>query len=229
MHTILFDIDGTLLSTQNAGSRTIDRVLSDVFQIQRAIPLRLHGRTDRGILNELLQGHNLPSDDHSFQAFQAAYLPLLDAHLGQYPSTVLPGVPMLLEWLSRRTDVAVGILTGNMREGAKLKLKHSGLQQHFRFGGYGDRHPLRDDVARDAWSAAKAHLQDQFRPDRVWVIGDTVSDVTCARAIQAKSIAVLTGGSSAEELANCKPHFLLDNLDNAIDLFQQHLGDSHDL
>lgn len=220
MNTLLFDIDGTLLSTQNAGTRTIDQVLNNVFQITRRTPLRLHGRTDRGILNDLLLHHQLEVTEEHYQAFRSAYLPLLDQHLQQYPSTILPGVVELLHWLGQRDDVALGILTGNMLDGAALKLSHSRLSHHFHFGGYGDQHPLRDDVAREAHAAAKSFLGERFRENQVWVIGDTQADVTCARAINANVIGVLTGGASREDMIESKPDLLLEDLSDAITVFQ---------
>lgn len=221
MHTFLFDIDGTLLSTQSAGTHTIDRVLHDVFQIKRKMPLRLHGRTDRAILNELLAFHDIPADDQSFEAFQEAYLPLLDEFLKQRPSTILPGVLELLDWLAGQEDVALGILTGNMRGGAEIKLKHSQLAPRFCFGGYGDIHPERDDVARSAVQAARTHLGKKFREDHVWVIGDTPADITCARAVGARVVGVLTGGGDHSTMSAHQPEHLLPDLQSAIPIFQE--------
>jgi phosphoglycolate phosphatase-like HAD superfamily hydrolase len=91
------------------------------------------------------------------------------------------------------------------RSGAKVKLGHYGLFEHFAFGGFGDRHFDRDDVAREALGAIHTHVGTHVKPDRVWVIGDTPLDVKCARAIGARVVAVATGVHTREELHNARP------------------------
>jgi len=103
---------------------------------------------------------------------------------------------------------ALGLLTGNTRAGARIKLAHYGLDQYFDFGGFGDNHFERDDVAREALSATRERLGDAVDLDRVWVIGDTPNDVRCGRAIQARTIAVATGDHTREELAAANPDHL---------------------
>ena len=127
-----------------------------------------------------------------------------------FPESVLvyvlpPSGETLLDRLSTRRDVTLGLLTGNFREAARLKLEHHAIDHHFAFGGYGDQHHDRDDVARVAWSEACRHLGRDIDPSAVCVIGDTPSDVKCARAIGARAIAVATGMFSAEELIRSQP------------------------
>lgn len=219
--TLLFDIDGTLISTKNAGSRSIDRVFQEVFQIQRQGDLKLHGRTDRAILSELLTQHGIEASDENFLRFTQKYLPALDASLSQYPGIVLPGIVDLLDFLAPQPHVALGLLTGNIQAGAMTKLRHNRLDRFFQFGGYGDLHANRDDVARAARQAAIEHLGERFMPDKVVVIGDTIHDITCGRAIGATVIAVLTGGAERSQLEALKPDYLCDDLSAGIDLFQQ--------
>jgi len=106
----------------------------------------------------------------------------------------------------------LGLITGNVRAGAKLKLEHFGLWHFFRFGGFGDHHPDRDDIARDAMAAARERLDGTYDPARVWVVGDTPKDVQCARAIGAQAIAVATGVYSMDELLPAEPDVLLEDL-----------------
>src|SRR5262249_58386565 len=108
-----------------------------------------------------------------------------------------------------------GLLTGNWRRGACIKLDHFGLFHHFEFGGYGDHHLDRDDVAREAWAEVRARFPQLAGAERVWVIGDTPLDVQCARAIGARAVAVATGWHSGTELAACAPDLLLDDLSDA--------------
>ena len=115
----------------------------------------------------------------------------------------------LLRAIRERSDVAMGILTGNVAAGAKLKLEHYGIDSFFDFGGYGDHHTDRGGIAADALGAADAFLRTTRRrsakPALTTVIGDTPEDVRCARFIAAKAIAVATGDSSLAELTAAAP------------------------
>src|SRR5262249_6688287 len=122
--------------------------------------------------------------------------------------------------LAVREQVAVGLLTGNVRAGAWLKLGHYGLDHHFAFGGFGDHHWERDDVAREALAAAHAHLPGRVVPERVWVIGDAPLYVQCARAIGVRAAAVATGWHSRAELAAARPDLLLTDLSDPTPLLQ---------
>jgi phosphoglycolate phosphatase-like HAD superfamily hydrolase len=106
----------------------------------------------------------------------------------------------------------MGLLTGNLREGAQIKLQHFGLERYFSFGGFGDVHPDRDDVAQSALDAARAALDGQSGDEQIWVFGDTPLDIRCARAIGARVLAVNTGVDSRDELERACPDVLLDDL-----------------
>src|SRR5207244_1852351 len=103
--------------------------------------------------------------------------------LNRHNGRVLPGIVALLQTLRSRQDAALGLLTGNVRAGARVKLGHYGLFEHFAFGGFGDLHFDRDDVAREALAETRTHVGAHVPPERIWVIGDTPLDVRCARAI----------------------------------------------
>lgn len=222
--TLLFDIDGTLLISQRAGGRAIDTVFEQVFGRPRSIELRLHGRTDRGILTELFEAEGRELSDPDFEFFISSYLNELDRNLRKQPATVLPGVTELLPWLAEHPGVALGLLTGNVHQGARTKLRHTGLDHYFSFGGYGDCHAHRDDVAREAAASAQAHLEDRYCPASVVVIGDTVHDITCGKAIGAKTMAVLTGGIAEADLAAAQPDWICPDLRAGFSILQHLLG-----
>ncbi len=208
-YVCLFDIDGTLLSTGGAGQRAMECALEAAFgltDLSHDVPAA--GRTDRAITSELFAWHKLEPHPATWDQFLAAYFDHLPRTLAELSGRVLPGVVELLDALAARGDVAVGLLTGNFREGARLKLVHYGLDHHFGFGGYGDDHHDRDDVARAALAEARRFLDRDVSPEHIWVIGDTPSDVKCARAIGAKAVAVATGLFSYDELAATKPDHL---------------------
>jgi phosphoglycolate phosphatase-like HAD superfamily hydrolase len=212
MHVCLFDIDGTLIRSAGSGKAALEAALAVEFGRHQPIErMPLSGRTDRAIVADLLRSYGLPDVEENAARLIAAYLRCLPASLASGRGWVLPGVQSLLEWLRGRHGMAVGLLTGNLRAGARLKLGHFGLFEHFAFGGFGDLHLDRDDVAREALAEARRHL-GEVRPERVWVVGDTPLDVRCARAIGARAVAVCTGWHGREELADTRPDLLLDDL-----------------
>jgi phosphoglycolate phosphatase len=213
MHVLLFDIDGTLLRSGGAGKLALETAFREEFGIlEIAGDVPYSGRTDRAIAQDLLRLHRLADTAENWHALRDAYLKRLPTALQTVAGRVLPGVGELLTWLQGRQGTASGLLTGNIREGARIKLSHYGLYHHFPFGGFGDLHFCRDDVAREARSVLRGHVLYDVADDRVWVIGDTPLDVRCARAIGAKAVAVATGGFTVEQLAKAEPDLLFADL-----------------
>jgi phosphoglycolate phosphatase-like HAD superfamily hydrolase len=222
MHVCLFDIDGTLISSAGAGKAALEAALAEVFGIPRVSDLlKLSGRTDRAICRDLFRYHVLDDTPENWQRLIGAYLRHLPGSLHQKGGAILPGIELLLEQLRARDDVAVGLLTGNVRAGARVKLGHFGLFDYFPFGGFGDHHHDRDDVAREALAEVRRHCDGQVCADRIWVVGDTPLDVRCARAIGARAVAVATGWHSHEELAASRPDLLLTDLSDPSPLVER--------
>jgi phosphoglycolate phosphatase-like HAD superfamily hydrolase len=206
----LFDIDGTLIASGGAGKAALEAAAADVLGVEHALEkMSLSGRTDRGIVRDML--HQLGRDETPAvrAAITTAYLQHLPQFLHRSEGRILPGIASLLEVLRQRSGVALGLLTGNVRAGATAKLGHYGLADYFDFGGFGDEHLDRDDVAREALAAVHARWGKAVARAQVWVIGDTPLDVRCARVIGARAVAVATGWHSAEELAAHQPDLLL--------------------
>jgi phosphoglycolate phosphatase-like HAD superfamily hydrolase len=209
----LFDIDGTLLNAGGAGQRAMERALTDLFGVpdpNEDIPAA--GRTDRAITSDLFSHHGLSPTIDEWQQFQRVYFGHLQRTLTELNGVLLPGVVPLLDLLAQRDDVTLGLLTGNFREAARLKLAHHAIDEHFEFGGYGDHHHDRDDVARVAYGEACRHLGRDVPRESVIVIGDTPSDVKCARSIGARVVAVATGMFDFETLARTEPDALYQDL-----------------
>jgi phosphoglycolate phosphatase-like HAD superfamily hydrolase len=212
MNVCLFDIDGTLIASGGAGKAALERALASLFGVTRPIDkLQLSGRTDRAIVADLFRLHALEPTADNHARLTEAYLSHLPACLAASTGRVLPGVAALLERLRSRGDVLLGLLTGNIRAGARAKLGHFGLHEYFVVGGFGDRHLDRDDVAREALAAVTRHLGGTGRRS-LWVVGDTPLDIRCARAIGAGAVAVGTGWHGVGELAEHGPDLLLDDL-----------------
>jgi phosphoglycolate phosphatase len=209
MPTLLFDIDGTLIRTGGAGKAAMEAALRsafDVAEIRDVVPFG--GRTDPDIGRDLLRVHDLDPSPENYVRLREAYLRHLEPCLHANGGHVLPGVTELLSRL-RTAGRRMGLLTGNVRAGARVKLAHFGLWDHFAFGGFGDDLHDRDEVARAALAAARAIHGEPATRD-VWVIGDTPLDVKCARAIGARVVAVTTGWNSKADLAGAD--IVLDDL-----------------
>lgn len=211
MATLLFDIDGTLVRTNGAGKAAMEAGLGAAFGVTEFVDsVPYAGRTDAGIGPDLLRVHQLPDTPENYAKLSTAYLAHLPKFLQSIPGEICPGVMDLLPKLRSGGRVRLGLLTGNARAGAQAKLSHFGLWDYFAFGGFGDAHPNRDDVAKLAYQAACDHGPTDA--ERVWVIGDTPLDVQCARAIGAKVVAVATGWHSYEELSATGADLVLEHL-----------------
>ncbi|MCS6867093.1 MAG: haloacid dehalogenase-like hydrolase [Gemmataceae bacterium] len=221
MPILLFDIDGTLIRTGGAGKAAMEAALQTAFgitAIRDEVPYS--GRTDLAISRDLLQVHGIEPTLENQRRLCQAYLEHLPRSLTAKGGHVCPGVRELLPHIATRTPVVLGLLTGNVRPGAAAKLKHFGLWEFFRCGGFGDDFHDRDDVARAALASVAAYLGRTVDPAEVWVIGDTPWDVRCARAIGAQAVAVATGWHPLEELARHQPDVLLPDLSDYSQLRQ---------
>jgi phosphoglycolate phosphatase-like HAD superfamily hydrolase len=212
MIACLFDIDGTLLASGGAGKAAMESALEGEFGISLSAHVPYSGRTDRAIARDLLRSHDIPDTPENWHKLRAGYLSRLPHTLQRHQGRILPGIQELLQELLGRSGVALGLLTGNIQAGARTKLGHYQLADHFAFGGFGDEHFDRDDVAREALRAVHHRVGPHVAPERVWVIGDTPLDVRCARAIGAKVVAVATGMHSVEQLKATGPDLTLADL-----------------
>ena len=208
MITILFDIDGTLIRSGGAGLTAIQTALQRMFNLDKISSVEVHGRTDNGILNDIFSAHSLTFDEHRDQ-FNEHYWSELPTTLSQCTGEILPGVQMLLDELSHNDRVALGLLTGNSQRASEIKLKHFELDHYFEFGGFGDHHSDRNEVAALARQSAEQFLGSKFDPEHLWVVGDTVNDIVCARSIHSKVVAVETGGCDPKMLGEAKPDLQL--------------------
>ena len=213
----LFDIDGTLVATGGAGSGAMRAAFTAVWGLADGFSgIEFSGRTDRAILRDALVAAGL--DNGAFAAdlrrFKRAYFRRLPRMLEASRGRVLPGVEPLLASLAadRRATVALG--TGNFRVSAGQKLRHYGLDHYFRVGGFGDS--TEDRVALIA-QAIRTADRAVGRHATVFVIGDTVHDVTAAKANGAVAVAVATGTASGDELAAAGADVVLPTLESAAD------------
>jgi phosphoglycolate phosphatase-like HAD superfamily hydrolase len=217
MRVALFDIDGTLLWTRGAGRRAMERAL--VASTGRTGPAdhRYDGKTDRQIVREAMRLEGFPDGDIDarMDLVLARYLAELHAELDRVDHGVelLPGVGALLDALERRSDVMLGLLTGNLVGGAERKLRAAGVDPaRFTVGAFGSDGEHRHDLPAIARDRAGAHLGHAVPGDACVIIGDTPSDVACGRGIGARALAVATGHYDVAALAACGPHAVFADL-----------------
>lgn len=210
MKLVLFDIDGTLLLTDGAGRRAIHRALREVFGTTGPANYFFDGKTDPQIVRELMRlaGHGDERIDTEMEALLDRYVECLREELSDpgYQPHTLPGVPALLERLEMQSSVILGLLTGNLEEGAKAKLQAVGLDpRRFRVGAFGSDHAHRSELPGIARDRTRERLGVEVRGSAIVVIGDTPADLTCGQALGASAIGVATGRHTVEELTRHGP------------------------
>lgn len=216
MKLVCFDIDGTLLSASGAGRRALGQALLDVYGTAGPIDTYdFHGGTDPQIIRDLLGAAGLsPAEIAAREAdLFAHYLGHLAGEIGDGRQvTLYPGVAALVEALAGRGDCLVGLLTGNIEAGARIKLEPTGLLPRFRVGAYGSDHADRTCLPAVAAGRAAALVGRAFLGPDLVIIGDTPRDVGCGRAFGARCLAVATGRHAVAELTACAPDHVFANL-----------------
>lgn len=212
---LLWDIDGTLINSGAAGHYAIARATAERFGGSGDLEgVEIAGRTDTSIARQVLEKYGEPVTDENVHAFLNLYLRLLSEELPRRQGRVLPGVLQLLERSASQSDSTLGLLTGNLERGAKLKLEHYRIWHFFGFGAFADDHQDRNQLGAFALSRAWKGTGIDFPAAQVDVIGDTGHDIACGKAIGARTVAVATGSWPKERLAPYNPDFLFDDLSN---------------
>jgi phosphoglycolate phosphatase-like HAD superfamily hydrolase len=215
MRLVLFDIDGTILTARGAGRRALAAALNEVYGTAGDIErYDLRGRTDPRIVFDLMEGAGLAREavrerlDACFEAYACG----LAAEVGDGSGVVThPGIADLVRRLAGTPEALVGLLTGNIEAGARIKLAPTGLQPHFRLGAYGSDHHDRKQLPSLAARRAQALTGHGFPPESVVVIGDTPHDIECARHFGAIAVAVATGLYRLDELEALSPDLLFSD------------------
>jgi len=212
---ILFDIDGTILTSGGAGECALRLGFKEEFGLEENLTqIEISGRTDSGIARQVLAKHGLDPTEENMHRFFEGYLRQLERELPTRTGRLLPGVLPLLHALSVLPQVCLGLLTGNLKRGAALKLRHYGVHDLFQFGAFADDHHDRNQLGGFALKRAFDLHGVNFEAKRTFVLGDTPHDITCARACGAKAIAVATGSFSLEQLALHHPDALFADFSN---------------
>ncbi len=216
MKVVLFDIDGTLLLSDGAGRRSMERALVETFGVMGPKSYRYSGKTDRLIVREKMRLEGIAEDviDAGIDAAVTAYLRHLRAEIAADPRALraLPGVYALLEAVEAHEGLVLGLLTGNVVDGAALKLQAVDIAMaRFRVGAYGSDHELRPMLPPVAQARASALLGRDVAGHELVIIGDTEHDMTCGLGVGAKAIGVATGGVPRAALAAHAPVAVFDD------------------
>jgi phosphoglycolate phosphatase-like HAD superfamily hydrolase len=214
VHLVLFDIDGTLVRTSGAGVKAFAQVFASEFgAVDGFERLKFAGRTDFSLVREFFTFHQIEPSRENFDRFFERYVFWLDHMLRHSRCEVCGGVWEFIRGLQALPNPPVlGLLTGNIRLGAEIKLRHLGLWETFVTGAFADDHEERNQIAAVARERGARLLGRPLQGEEVLVIGDTPLDIRCARAISAQVIAVATGGASLGELQEHSPDWAVENL-----------------
>lgn len=206
---LLFDIDGTLLDTRGSGAGALMDAVEEVLGVARADmpPLDLAGATDGGVVRKLFADARLPMTEDHAHAYRESYLGHLERRLtaDTFAGRLLPSVPLLLDALRQHDHLHLGLLTGNLRRGAQLKLQRFSLHHHFTDGAFGDDAEDRNLLGPIARQRMAQATGADYAPDQIIVIGDTPKDVACAHAFGARCLAVATGAFNTTQLQAHQP------------------------
>ena len=208
---LLFDIDGTLVHSGGAGKRAMERAFEKVWGIPDAFQgISLMGRTDTSILHEALGKQNLDRNGPQEERFRELYFLSLaeEMEVPNPQKRLCPGVRSLLAELKKSPGIFLGLLTGNWRTGAFLKLRWFGIEGYFPFGAFADDSGNRNDLVPIALKRFRKTSGSDIRKEDVYVIGDTPLDIHCARPHGVRTVAVATGLHSLDDLAGEKPDHL---------------------
>lgn len=219
MRLVLFDIDGTLLNSGGMGRASMQSALAEVFGSPGNPKYRYDGKTDKQIVRDTMriEGHSHEHIDSKMDALIGLYLDGLRTGVesGNFNVRPLDGVVEILDALEAREDVVLGLLTGNVELGARVKLKAAGIDpDRFRVNAFGSDHEHRPQLPAIAQRRASENLGLEIVGERVIVIGDTPADIECGRELGAKAIAVASGHYTVEELEAHEPYAVFPSLSN---------------
>jgi len=212
----LFDIDGTLSKNTLEHNRAFSEAFRKVYHIDAGIDSINHeGMLDQVIIMEILKRKGLAEEEIWLKMGECMQV-MVEAFrksLKKAKLTPLKGVRKLLETLSRK-DAGLGLVTGNLEQIAREKVKKMGLDEYFKIGGFGSEDTKRENLVRLAIKRAQNFYHYKFDPHFVYLIGDTPHDINAAKRAKVKSLVVATGIYPAEYLQRFNPDYILKDLAN---------------
>lgn len=219
MRLILFDIDGTLIDSGGAGVRSLDLAFKKIFSVEEGFHgISMAGKTDSQIIKEGLAKHSL-SMDGNMNAFIEAYLFHLKQEIRNNKKHLKPGIREILELLNPVKEIGLGLLTGNLEQGARIKLDAFDLNKYFPSGAFGSDDEDRNKLLPVAVRRFEKLFDVKIAIEESIVIGDTPRDVECAHIYGAICIGVATGPYTFEELVEARADYVVKDLSDPTDIF----------
>ena len=199
---VLFDIDGTLLTTGGAGTVALNRAFSSIFGVEEAFNgISFVGSMDCILFSKVARKHlNRELTDEEADALGTLYTRELEVAFERHPFEVYPGAMECLDWCRSDPMTAIGIATGNLEAAAWAKLRRAHLNEYFAVGGFGMQGPRREDMTAVAWSQTLQHFDIAPKDTKGFLVGDSIHDMRCAKAIGVVAIGVTTGWTEPEAL-----------------------------
>lgn len=220
---ILWDLDGTLMHCGADGTKALNETFRKLYGVEDAFSKAGIGHAmDAVILDRIMESNKL--DKRELEKVKGEYIVILDEILSRNPDKrILPGVRELLEHIHVSAGSYSALLTSNLRMGAETKLKSVGLDRYFHVGGFGDDFGEKWDAALKGIREAEDHFGVKFENENIYIIGDSIYDIECAKRIEVVSIGVATGWVEYEMLKNKEPDYLYEDLSDWKKLIQRHM------
>jgi len=220
---IFWDLDGTLMHCGADGTRALNETFLKLYGIEDAFTKAGIGHAmDAVILDRIMETNRL--DKGELDLVKKEYIGILEAILSRNPNKrILPGIREILDHIRDSEQSFNALLTSNLRSGAETKLKSVGLDRYFPVGGFGDDHGEKWDAALKGIREAEDYYGIPFEKENIYIIGDSIYDIECARRIEAVSIGVATGWAEYDMLKERKPDYLYEDLSDWKTFIQKHL------
>ena len=215
---LLFDIDGTLITGHGVPKKVAIEVINRRFpQFNNGHEVAFNGMTDPLIVKEVLAANDYHIDikDPLINLILDEFIVELKKHVNPHsPPALLPGVKDFLEYCQNKSNVFIGLVTGNIMQGARIKLSAIDIYKYFAIGALGCDHWNRNELPAIALKRAEKYFDLKFDTQDIWIIGDSPKDIECAKVNKFKCLAVETGKVDRQSLENKGADYLLKDLSN---------------
>lgn len=220
---VLFDIDGTLLHCGSSARESLAKAVSQVANQNIHLQVEdVAGSTDVGIMRHALKRIGFDDGELDQRVAEAGeiYLEIVKvAYPARNDQYLYPGVEELLERLTARPDIRLGLLTGNLYEGARLKLAPFDIWDYFAVGAFGSDSAERNDLPGIAMEKARTRLNEQYSPAQTLLVGDTPRDALCARVNDIRALIVCRRLEWMDDILRYEPYRLVESTEDTDKLF----------